>query len=370
MIKTGAEKSLLNKRIVWVDNAKAIAMFCIVLGHIMVESFTQSIVYSFHIPTFFFLAGYCFHDRLPFPEYVVNKLKRIMVPYFFFGLAAIFFYIVYGTVTKTETLSWQQCLLGLAVGSVKSNRMQFNYHLWFLPALFVMSVVFYALKRAADAAAKKIGCKKNLAYWIFTVLLFAAVYPFLDWNVKKYLPWGADTALRLLPFYSLGFCVSGLEIRSLSLKKYKGKAAAAAAVLAGSAACMVFAAWQNVKLNLDEDGFMVNYMRDKYGSKPLFLIAALAGIICVTAISVLMPENKAIVYFGQHTMPVLLIQKFPIMIFRILIEKMNIQNIWLYSAFVLVLCVLTILLCLAADAVIQRWLPFLYGKSRKKKNKE
>ena len=356
------------ERVVWVDNARAIAMLCIVLGHMLVERYTQSFVYMFHVPAFFFLSGYCFRDRLPFRQFVLHKLRRIMVPYAAFGLIAIAAYLGYGKLAHEGTISLPQCLLGLLIGSGESGKMQFNYHLWFLPALFTASVLFYGLKRAADAAARRCGCKPDTVYWILTALLFVAVYPLLDREIKWYLPWSADTALRLLPFFSLGFSMRSFGISSVSFRKQPGRAFAVSAALIAAGICFLFISARHIRMQSTDDWlFMVNYMRDDYGDKRYFLAAALLGIACVVMLSVLLPNLRAIRYFGQNTLPVLLMQKFPIMAFRLLLDKAPVPNAWLLRVILFALSAAAIVLCLAADRVIRRWLPFLYGDFHKKR---
>ena len=55
-------------RILWVDDAKCIAIIFVILGHVVqymtnIDSFDTSFVfrfiYSFHMPLFFVLSGYC-----------------------------------------------------------------------------------------------------------------------------------------------------------------------------------------------------------------------------------------------------------------------------------------------------------------------
>ena len=41
-------------RIAWIDIAKAITILLVVFGHTIRGGLAQSIVYSFHVPTFFF----------------------------------------------------------------------------------------------------------------------------------------------------------------------------------------------------------------------------------------------------------------------------------------------------------------------------
>lgn len=47
----------LNKRVVWIDYAKAFAMLFVIIGHVETGNSLTDWVYSFHMPLFFFLSG-------------------------------------------------------------------------------------------------------------------------------------------------------------------------------------------------------------------------------------------------------------------------------------------------------------------------
>lgn len=44
-------------RIKWIDNARAIGILLVVLGHSLIPASIQTYIYSFHMPLFFFLSG-------------------------------------------------------------------------------------------------------------------------------------------------------------------------------------------------------------------------------------------------------------------------------------------------------------------------
>ena len=47
-----------NDRLAWVDNAKAFGMFLVVWGHTSgIHQDAKELIYAFHVPLFFFLAG-------------------------------------------------------------------------------------------------------------------------------------------------------------------------------------------------------------------------------------------------------------------------------------------------------------------------
>lgn len=50
----------IKERVIWVDLVKAIAMFLVVFGHLNTVAdfgFPEQVVYTFHMPLFFIVAG-------------------------------------------------------------------------------------------------------------------------------------------------------------------------------------------------------------------------------------------------------------------------------------------------------------------------
>ena len=46
------------KRIVWIDQLKGIAFIFVIIGHLGIGKTFKSWIYSFHMPLFFFAAGW------------------------------------------------------------------------------------------------------------------------------------------------------------------------------------------------------------------------------------------------------------------------------------------------------------------------
>ena len=53
----------MNGRIRWVDIAKGIGIFLVVLGHCQITENVLTLITTFHMPLFFFLAGYVFRPE-------------------------------------------------------------------------------------------------------------------------------------------------------------------------------------------------------------------------------------------------------------------------------------------------------------------
>lgn len=71
------------KRIDYMDISKGIAMLCIVAGHMGINSITR-IVFTFHVPLFFLISGYFFHDKA---DLIRKRSSQLLKPYFFTAVA-------------------------------------------------------------------------------------------------------------------------------------------------------------------------------------------------------------------------------------------------------------------------------------------
>ena len=88
------------QRYKYIDIMKGIAVLLVVLGHVLRAFYTNRslvlpldyrllyiTIYSFHMPVFFVISGF-FADRWAarnFKTAVAEKIRRLAVPYFFFG---------------------------------------------------------------------------------------------------------------------------------------------------------------------------------------------------------------------------------------------------------------------------------------------
>lgn len=178
-----------SKRLTYIDIAKGIGIVLVVLGHCIPDAtsptgisvpayrWLHDVIYSFHMPLFFFLAGFMVSRqkmlaRAQKPLDLVRKrISRLLVPYIFVGLCyAPFKMLLSRFANKPYDIStlWQ-----MVIGINPDGE------LWFLYALFVITVI---------AAL--------FAFRISLLGLMAAA-ALLIWN-----PWGIIT--NFLFFFLLG----------------------------------------------------------------------------------------------------------------------------------------------------------------------
>src|SRR5215212_5014788 len=133
------------KRVGYVDIAKGIGIILVVMGHndfALISPFAHKLIYSFHMPMFFFMSGMFFKPDLPFWSFLRNRFNRVLKP-FFSILLLIYF----------ASLSFSKISLVMATKRLL-KAMYANGHyldwvqLWFLPHLFIVSLFAYFFFKA------------------------------------------------------------------------------------------------------------------------------------------------------------------------------------------------------------------------------
>ncbi len=137
-------KGTSGKRIEWLDIAKGYGIILVVTGHCCrFNGILFDIIFSFHMPLFFFLSGYCY-KRKGIWEQAKNKMKSLIVPYCIFFLLGLLLTML---IPSWQTgLSFKGILKDIILGyPVNVN----NSSLWFLICLFWVCILFEILSCAS-----------------------------------------------------------------------------------------------------------------------------------------------------------------------------------------------------------------------------
>lgn len=133
----------LNKRVLWIDYAKAMGIFLVVVGHGYFPSegfdlFSKNFIYSFHMPIFFFISGFLFRIKQDnFGIFLKKSIIRLLIPYVLLNfLAAILFAPI---LVKQGVDSIIERLFDFAVGGGHS----FAGASWFLIAMFWIRILAF-----------------------------------------------------------------------------------------------------------------------------------------------------------------------------------------------------------------------------------
>ena len=141
-------------RIKYIDIARGIAMLCIVLGHLG-NSQINRVVFTFHVPIFFFITGYFMNRKLKTKDFIKDKARTLLIPYVCTCIVIILldglkYLLFYGAVdAKKVMLDW---LYASIYGSGGSYTDPFYIKaigaIWFLWATFWGSVFLRSIMNA------------------------------------------------------------------------------------------------------------------------------------------------------------------------------------------------------------------------------
>lgn len=188
-------------------------MVCVVLGHCMSDTTgLHDLVYSFHMPLFFMLAGYTMRPK-PRKTVLASSFKRLIVPYMAVCCILLLFAVVPPN-SINPNLDSQRSLAVVAVealyasgqeGDIAGHTFQAIGAIWFLPCLFwarlVLNEVF--LRTQGLSGLKRL--MQPAAVIAITVLGFAIG------NMQR-LPFDLDTAFVAVFFMYIGYLAKVFDI--------------------------------------------------------------------------------------------------------------------------------------------------------------
>ena len=347
-------ETLQKKRIAWIDNARAIAIFFIVLGHINVSGQFCTYLNSFHVPLFFFISGLTFSAKDKPLDFLKKKVKRILVPYLIFSSISIFIYLVFGKAAANKLegtdymLSLRQCIYGMLYGARGNGFMSWNRPLWFLPCLFSLLVIAYLIRRFIFRNSDNIVF--TVASLIICFLMFRKM---LYVNYFPVLPFGLTQAASASPFFILGILTR--QVTDSCGEKIKLKIGWRIALCAVLIAAGAFVNSRNTTF--------VGFSYNQFGNLWIYTLSAVLSVFGWCLFSGLF-RSKAVEYVGNNTMTILVMHKFPIVFYSLISIPGLSENIFIGILF----SALTVAMCLGVGFIIERICPFIIGKEKRRSN--
>lgn len=285
-----ASFSKASSRLTFLDIAKGITIILMIIGHchyvIAEQHFLECSINGFHMPMFFIIAGITTwisesksQTPIPFLQIVKKKALALLVPYFIAGFISILMLAASNASYYIATL-----FFGFA------GEMEFNFPLWFLPALFLSDLIFSVLIRLCHKEPKAMLFMWSIA---FTIIGYYFV------KVNHLLPWNLDIALFSQVFLCVGF------LSAPFLVKFAAKNHSVKQILI---VCSIFAAVLTVYL-LTVTHNTVNLNGRSLGNVPLFFLDAFLGSFATLILSILLSKIKylsnAISFIGKHSLDIL-----------------------------------------------------------------
>lgn len=294
----------LSQRIPWVDVAKGLGMLLVFHGH-LVERFMQLEVpgareqmrwiYAFHMPLFFFLAGYVHKDRdLSLDDFVKRLVRTRLVPAWIFNFLSAPLWVVsdylHGRHGAGGLHGWlplaQEYALRFGRETLQ-GRPSLNVLTWFLICLGLVELWQFGLRklvRRGLALALSILGFGGLLVLLTTYSEFIAEL----WGDRVHW-WQLTSAVAAMMFYQLGL----LARRGGLLER--GRSPLWPALLATASLGLTL-------LTFNRNPRAGNYVAvaaGHYGDAHWFLITALAGTLLVVGAAHLLSGSRFLSRVGQ-----------------------------------------------------------------------
>lgn len=264
---SGIEK----KRKQWIDIAKGIGIILVVLGHVTKNRILIRIIYSFHMPLFFFLSGYLINKncgaRIFDIHYIKNKFIQLILPFCEYRIILVVYWLLI-----------ERQFRELDVGPI-----------WFLPVMFftyiMISIILPYLKKL------KYKCFLLISFilLLFVGLSFRSYFYNLNETLLNELYVSAIRVLAGCSWMIIGMIAQDVYIY-LKTINYK-------VVLILAAIICLSLSIVNGDISLFNLQFGKSYL--------LYYLEGISGIVTVIILSKVLGTNDLLEYLGKSSMIVM-----------------------------------------------------------------
>nr|WP_272867201.1 acyltransferase family protein [Bifidobacterium thermophilum] len=299
-----------------------------------------AIIYLFHMPLFFVLGGITFSMRGGFRQFLIRKIKTLIVPYYIFSL-----YYLAKPFAVFVTAAWQaqHSAAASALETRIINVLFMGTGLWFLMAFFIGELLMYAVITIAN---RTVYCQHFITVvGLFAIIIFSIYHGVLS---LPELPFQLDRGVQVLGYMCLGYAFKRTLI---ALTHRQG-------VILFLLATPLFSILA-----------ITNSLCTPAIATFESILAAVIGSTAVIGLSVAIAQNRIIASIGKNSLVYYALNNFTLNVCQLgIFRVLNINaTTWPWIGQFLMGIVVTILalaLLTIENAIVQRWLWWTIGKPR------
>ncbi len=346
------------KRLDYLDMVKFVGIFFVVLGHVEYISDPLRVwISSYHMPLFFIVSGLLMavknEPEKDLGDSVRKKFRGIIIPYLWFSLA--YFIIDIGNVCLS-IIDMRTFILD-TISSVTFYGMSV---LWFLPALFIVSVAFLFLKKhfpdwgvivATILLAVGGFFLQKLTSAIYATYAYSYVITALVYLMKVFARAGVALPYLVLAYYIRKGCDIVYAKYPVLSKKYV--ALPVGIVMLGI----------NIYLSTVNGAVDMHYII--LNNPALYYIGAFLGTYGIVLICKCTPPFRLCLYYGRNSLIIMAVHvNFYILYaaLRIAFKVNQYTSHAKHYIFLAVTMVCVFALCTIVIELINRFFPFVCGK--------
>lgn len=283
-----------SNRIDYIDTAKGIGIFFVVIGHhLLGADILRGWINSFHMPLFFIITGFLLSYKEEsyknVKQMILNKAIRILYPYFTFGVLILSWYIMYYLILPFGIKPDEEPIC-VFIKTITT----YGYHaLWFLPTLFFATILFLIINKRKS---------KNILF--ITLIILGIVLGIMLNNpiIKEKSCWYIFNYFSRI-IIATGFIYIGFIFQHVSTNYKKSKEWIIIIIAFLVSVCFFYFNIGNANLALS-----------KMGNPFLYYILAIAGSVFIMLLCKQMDLHKGVINFwGRNSLIIMAIHMdFPV----------------------------------------------------------
>lgn len=345
----------MSRRIEWIDNLRGFGILMVMLGHALTGGALKGLIYSFHLPVFFFASGYLFNP-LKYKSslsFVKSRSRTLLVPYFVFSIVIILFraFVILGKNLLVNSITSYNEVYNSLIGVVVQMRnTDYSGFCWFLALLFISQILLYYLVKIS---------KSNYKYIILSLILLFVIGWAYIYFIGISLPWHIDASFVSVFFVGLGFIVRNKAEIFSKITSIK--------LLPVYILINLICTYANYRLT----GKIIDLYESSLGNPIFYILAGCSGTMACIIIVMRIPKNRLLEYMGKNSLTYYALHHKiffyvlnPVILY--VLGKTIGDNIFMYSLRPVLLLILTIILISPICYLINKYLPFIAGRRHNK----
>ena len=207
----------MRSRVAGIDALRIVGIIGVVAGHVWWQSdLVRSLIYTWHVPLFFFLTGYFWKRKRGIAEEVAARWRSLLIPYLSWLVLISIVFVPWLLMTGRD--DGPRAVLNILIGGAHAGRPYSAF--WFITALFFATVLLRLVQRSP--------------LWVPAVISAGAVLvTYVVPHPIAAFPLSAGTAVPAIAFILCGYGARNIE------PAVKKPLVVAAVLLLGAAATIV-----------------------------------------------------------------------------------------------------------------------------------
>lgn len=326
-------------RVEWIDIARAICIFCVILTHAKTcPDYFRWFFSPFFMPAFFFLSGVVYKPATSIKQSSLNSVVKLLIPYLFRVIISAFVRLTLIELILVGDYTEIFRMLGEHAQSAVLGR-----GIWFLPCLFLVQIISTIIIRI-------FANKRHLLIIAFISFGYAFIL-----NNQEIVPWSANTALFALGYFLLGYVFQN---------KLKGFELSGKGRVYGFCFALSYFLLLYIVNVLHAEPFDFDMHCNRFSSNPLWYIGlSLMGITAVCVLSAAIKRNSFLSFVGSSSLVIYLYHGYSGLFAQKLLSLMGVvPESLLPQYYTPIFAVLSLLIALLISLFINRYFPILIGR--------